>query len=84
MAIGWIRAFIGVVVYTERQGDDISDIPELGDEFFRNAELRVPLKRSVTLRIDEDVLSWFKSQEQSYQSRVNKLLRRYMENQQTR
>ena len=35
---------------------------ELVDDFFRNAELRVPAKQPVTLRIDEDVLVWFKAQ----------------------
>ena len=29
---------------------DTSDIPELDDAFFRNAELTVPAKQSVTMR----------------------------------
>ncbi|MCG8316639.1 MAG: BrnA antitoxin family protein [Pseudomonadales bacterium] len=61
---------------------DTSDIPELDDAFFQNAELRVPSKQPVTLRIDSDVLLWFKSQGQGYQTRINKLLRAYMESQQ--
>ena len=61
---------------------DTSDIPELDDAFFQNAELRVPLKQSVTLRLDSDVLVWFKSQGAGYQTRINKLLRSYMEAQQ--
>lgn len=61
---------------------DTSDIPELDDEFFRKAELKVPLKQPVTLRLDSDVVAWFKSQGQGYQTRINKLLRAYMENQQ--
>ena len=63
---------------------DTSDIPELGDEFFRNAELTVPAKQSVTMRHDTDVLTWFKSQGQGYQTRINKLLRTYMETQEQR
>jgi len=63
---------------------DTSDIPELDDEFFRKAELRVPPKQPVTLRLDADVLTWFKSQGQGYQTRINKLLRSYMEAQQER
>jgi uncharacterized protein (DUF4415 family) len=63
---------------------DISDIPELDDEFFQNAELRVPAKQPVTLRIDEDVLVWFKAQGRGYQTRINKLLRHYMESQVTK
>lgn len=63
---------------------DTSDIPELDDEFFRKAELRLPSKQSVTIRLDADVLEWFKAQGQGYQSRINQLLRLYMEAQQTR
>jgi uncharacterized protein (DUF4415 family) len=60
---------------------DTGDIPELDDAFFEKAELRVPAKQPVTLRIDEDVLTWFKSQGKGYQTRINKLLRQYMESQ---
>lgn len=63
---------------------DMSDIPELDDTFFRNAELRVPPKQSVTIRLDADVLDWFKAQGEGYQTRINKLLRSYMEAQQVR
>ena len=61
---------------------DTSDISELDDEFFEQAEIKVPLKQPVTLRVDADVLVWFKSQGAGYQTRINKLLRRYMERQQ--
>jgi uncharacterized protein (DUF4415 family) len=63
---------------------DTSDIAELGDAFFRNAELRVPLKQVVTLRLDTDVLEWFKQQGQGYQTRINQLLRLYMQTKQQR
>lgn len=63
---------------------DTSDIPELDDAFFQNAELKVPSKQPVTLRLDSDVLLWFKSQGQGHQTRINKLLRGYMESQQNR
>ncbi len=60
---------------------DTSDIPELDDAFFKEAELRLSAKQPVTLRIDDDVLEWFKSQGKGYQTRINKLLRQYMESQ---
>jgi len=60
---------------------DTSDIPELGDDFFQNAELRVPVKKPVTLRLDADVLEWFKAGGKGYQTRINQLLRKYMETQ---
>ena len=63
---------------------DTSDTPELNDTFFNEAELRVPVKKPVTIRLDSDVLEWFKSQGQGYQTRINSLLRKYMEAQQSR
>lgn len=57
---------------------ETSDIPELDGDFFRRADLRLPAKQSVTLRVDSDVLDWFKSKGRGYQTRINKLLRQYM------
>jgi uncharacterized protein (DUF4415 family) len=68
-----------------RQSDediDTSDIPELGEDFFREAELRIPAKQTVTIRLDSDVLAWFKEQGAGYQTRINQLLRQYMQAQQ--
>lgn len=63
---------------------DTSNIPKLGDDFFREAELRLPPKQAITIRLDADVLEWFKEQGQGYQTRINQLLRRYMQNKQQR
>ncbi|MEX0295324.1 BrnA antitoxin family protein [Pseudomonas putida] len=61
---------------------DTSDIPELDQAFFQQAELRVPAKQAVTIRLDADVLTWFKDQGAGYQTRINQLLRQYMQAQQ--
>ncbi|QKL01232.1 hypothetical protein GEV39_07285 [Pseudomonas sp. NY5710] len=64
-----------------RQDDkdiDTTDIPELDQAFFRQAELHVPAKQAVTIRLDADVLAWFKEQGSGYQTRINQLLRQYM------
>ena len=58
---------------------DFRDIAELGDEFFERAELRVPAKQAITIRVDADVLTWFKAQGKGYQTRINKLMRAFME-----
>jgi uncharacterized protein (DUF4415 family) len=58
---------------------DLGDIPELDEAFFREAEWRPPLKKPVTIRLDADVLEWFRSQGPGYQTRINRLLRHYME-----
>ena len=58
---------------------DFSDISELDESFFREARWQPPVKKPVTIRIDEDVLAWFRGQGPGYQPRINMLLRRYME-----
>jgi uncharacterized protein (DUF4415 family) len=63
---------------------DLSDCPEITPEQFANAVVRRGLpapknKAQVTLRIDSDVLEWFKSQGRGYQTQINSLLRAYME-----
>ena len=37
----------------------------------------IPPKASVSLRIDADVLKWFKAQGSGYQTRINAILRAY-------
>ncbi|QZI70562.1 BrnA antitoxin family protein [Pseudomonas idahonensis] len=61
------------------QSIDTSDIPELDDDFFRRAEVHLPGKKAVTIRLDADVLEWFKGQGAGYQTRINQLLRQYMQ-----
>jgi len=60
------------------------DAPEFTDEMFARAVLRVgwkPVTRKtlLSLRVDSDVLAWFRAQGPGYQSRMNALLRAYME-----
>jgi uncharacterized protein (DUF4415 family) len=37
-----------------------------------------PIKRAITLRLDADVLAWFKKQGPGYQTRINRALRKLM------
>jgi uncharacterized protein (DUF4415 family) len=61
---------------------DTSDIPELDDNFWENAKLVKPIsKKAISLRIDSDVLEWFKNQGKGYQSLMNSVLRSYVEHQ---
>jgi len=39
----------------------------------------VPPKEQITLRIDSDVLQWFRALGAGYQTQINALLRAYME-----
>jgi len=59
---------------------DLTDIPETADwskavagKFYR------PRKKSLTIRIDADVLAWLKAQGKGYQTRINALLREAFE-----
>jgi uncharacterized protein (DUF4415 family) len=63
---------------------DYSDIPPVSPEMFARGVLRrglkpVPRKKQLTLRIDADVVEWYRAQGLGYQTRINALLRAYME-----
>ena len=53
----------------------------LGDglESLKIGDLYRPLKKPVTLRLDADVLAWFKKDGRRYQTRINNALRKVME-----
>ena len=58
---------------------DFSDIPEKTDwsnavvgKFYR------PVKKSLTIRIDADVIAWVKKEGRGYQTRINTYLREAM------
>jgi uncharacterized protein (DUF4415 family) len=59
---------------------DYSDIPELHPDFFERAVILLPKpKARICIRLDQEVLDWFKAQGKGYQTRINALLRAYME-----
>ena len=63
---------------------DFSDCPEVTPEMFARAVVKkglkpVTRKTQLTLRIDGDVLDWFRQQGRGYQTQINSLLRAYME-----
>jgi uncharacterized protein (DUF4415 family) len=59
---------------------DFSDAPEVKDWtgakrglFYR------PIKRQLTLRLDADLIEWFKRSGEGYQTRINQALRKHVE-----
>ena len=59
---------------------DISDTPPLTAEQLKHARLRLPRKlEPVTLKIDAEVLAWFKAQGADFEQRLNAALRIYVE-----
>lgn len=57
----------------EAQDRTGSRLPLANPEFYR------PVKKPVTLRLDADVLAWFRRQGRRYQTRINQALRQVME-----
>lgn len=53
--------------------------PQMSDEEWLRAQIRQPVKKPVGLKLDDDILTWFKSQGRGYQTRINAVLRRYVE-----
>jgi uncharacterized protein (DUF4415 family) len=62
-----------VIAMKDRDGRPMSD------EEWAKAEVIHPQKVPVGLKLDDDVLGWFKSQGKGYQTRINTILRRYYE-----
>lgn len=59
---------------------DTSDIPEVTDfTGFEVGKFYRPVKETVTVRLDADVLHWLKQGGKGYQSRLNAILRREMQ-----
>jgi uncharacterized protein (DUF4415 family) len=63
---------------------DFSDIPEITPEMFARAIVRkglkpVARKSQITLRIDSEVLEWFRAKGTGYQSQMNAVLRAFKE-----
>jgi len=60
---------------------DYSDIPELSDAWFQQAKRasQLPEKKQVSLRIDEDILDFFKRQGSRYQTKMHAVLRAYVD-----
>jgi uncharacterized protein (DUF4415 family) len=53
--------------------------PLLDEEWFRTAEIVLPEpKAPISIRLDRDVLDWFKAQGPGYQSRINGVLAAYV------
>jgi len=73
---------------TESSWVDPDDAPELDDDWFDRAEIRIgdkvvrpgrprgSAKQAVSLRLDKDVLEKFKATGPGWQSRINEALRR--------
>ncbi|NES25733.1 MAG: BrnA antitoxin family protein [Symploca sp. SIO3E6] len=59
---------------------DTSDIPPLSEEFFSNAQLRMPKSAvTTTVQVDPETLAWFQAQGETAQQQMSVALRIYAE-----
>ncbi len=76
----WARLDAMTEEEIERNAADDPDNPPWTDEDWANARVVWPQgKAPVTLRIDKDILHWFKRQGRGYQTRINAVLRAFVE-----
>lgn len=58
---------------------DYSDIPELQDNFFKHAKIVMPkTKKLISLRLDQEIVDFFKSRGTRYQTKINAVLLAYV------
>jgi uncharacterized protein (DUF4415 family) len=60
---------------------DTSDIAEITDADWAHRKagpLYRPIKKSVTIRLDADLLAWFKAKGRGYQTAINRVLREHV------
>ena len=67
------RAQVEAIAAADRDG------PPMTDEEWAKTEVVRPVKVPVGLKLDSDVLAWFKARGRGYQTRINAVLRRYVE-----
>lgn len=64
----------------EQNALDDPDALPADEEFWADAEVVIPPKKVlISIRLDADVLAWFKGKEIPYQTLINGVLRNYME-----
>lgn len=73
---------VAQMAYFEQHEDrkiDLTDMPEVTDwssavqgKFFK------PIKQPLSLRLDADLVAWFKASGEGYQTRINDALREYV------
>lgn len=56
------------------------ELRALPDDFWQGARVVTPVtKQAISIRLDEDVIAWFRESGPKYQTRINAVLRSYVE-----
>lgn len=61
-----------------------SELRNLPGDFWKDAVVVPPSKKAISLRVDQDVLDWFRSRGPRYQTHMNAVLRAYVSEMQER
>jgi len=56
-----------------------SDIPDIDLDSMKQVNLQLPKKVPITIRCDDDIIDWFKARGKGYQTKMNMVLRAYVE-----
>lgn len=69
------------LVKTDDRPIDYSDAPELSDAWFEQATRMAQAhnKKQVSIRVDDDILEFFKANGKRYQTRMHAVLRAYVD-----
>ena len=73
------RKMLAKITNVKDDDIDFSDVPEQLD--WKDAKRGVfykPVKQQLTLRLDADVVDWFKRQGAGYQTQINAVLRKHV------
>lgn len=77
-----LRAEVEALAAMRDEDIDFSDSPEVTDfHGFHRREFYRPVKQPLTLRLDADIIAWFKeraSGDERYQTAINRVLRKYV------
>ncbi len=74
------RAELAAIAMKPDETIDYSDAPELTNAFWQAANKPIPEhKAQITLRLDSDVLDFFRNTGKRYQTRINAVLRAYVD-----
>ena len=70
-----------IMAMEDQTRPDAPEGPSLGPDFWKRARVVMPEapKKQLTLRLDADLVTWFKDQGRGYQTRMNAVLRSYYE-----
>lgn len=76
----WSRVNATTDADIDRQiAEDPDTAPELTAEWFARADVVSPNKRAINIRLDTEILEYFQKSGGRYQTRINQVLRAYVD-----